>query len=348
MPSRSFFDVPDQAANATIICNFGTPERLHHIDKAIAKNIAPLVDAGSLAHLVGVSPKLIFGIIRNPSRHYNYFPLRKKDGRIRAISAPKTYLKVIQWWILDNILKKLPHDPCVTGFVQGRGIFANAKVHFGARHLYNTDLKDFFPNIPLEKVHDFWVGLDAYPVDVCDQLSHICTLNGGLPQGAPTSPIIANMIASTLDRDLDAYCKERGWNYSRYADDITISSESRIGDATVDDVNRLIVRNGFTENKSKRRFRGNGQRMEVTGLVINQKIQFPRRWRKTARAIFFQAIRSPSTDKQQYDLVSGYVGALISCNLDEDCKLLLDGKRALVALNGARSGAEVSSPTVRP
>jgi len=144
MPSRSFFSVPDQLANQAILndVHMGMFER--EIAAFVARGIAPLVDEKSLSQLLGIGYRVILDISRRKEHHYRSFPLKKRNGCIREIHSPRTYLKVIHWWILDNILCKVEFPGCVSGFVRGRGIYYNAELHIGAKHMLNMDLKDFF------------------------------------------------------------------------------------------------------------------------------------------------------------------------------------------------------------
>jgi RNA-directed DNA polymerase len=334
MPSRSFFEVPDQSANVELLRSFTDDASLDYIRAFSERGVSPLVDEGSLAHLVGISPKLIFSMTLNPAKYYRKFQLKKKSGKTRIISAPKTYLKSVQWWILDNILNKVSFEDVVTGFVRGRGVVFNANVHFGSKHLYNTDLEEFFPNISSDKVFLLWKDF-GYPDEVCKQLTNLCTLSDGLPQGAPTSPVLANLACRELDVRLSELSANMGIKYSRYADDMTFSSHSYIDADFKDRVNDIIRDCGFSENLKKRRFRGPGQRLEVTGIVINEVRQYPRAWRKRARAVFHQAKMRPDSDERRFNEISGYFGALSCLGLDVGHPLMVSGKQALDSMKNA-------------
>ena len=162
-----------------------------------SRDLLPLVDQASLAQTIGVSTQLIFSIIKHKKSHYRQFVIEKSGRGIRIISSPRTYLKAIQWWLLDNIFRKLDFPENVTGFIRGRGIQMNAEFHIGANHILNMDLKDFFPSVCVEQVFSIFQSL-GYNEVVAKQLSEICTLDGCLPQGAPTSPSLANIAASEL------------------------------------------------------------------------------------------------------------------------------------------------------
>lgn len=144
MPSRSFFQVPDQAANALILAD-SVGEIDDNALKLISKGQAPLVNDGSLSLFLGISTEIIYSITTKKQKNYRRFVIKKGNGKFRFIDAPRTYLKVVQWWILDNILSSVQLPDYVTGFVRGRGIVSNAIRHVGMRHILNMDIANFFP-----------------------------------------------------------------------------------------------------------------------------------------------------------------------------------------------------------
>lgn len=275
------------------------PTNFHHLEEILraepdgfpkefeeyyrAKGIPPIPRDGALPLLLGISPKTIHSIRLNPRRHYRSFPLRKKDGTERQIDTPRTYLKVIQWWILDNILDSAKVADNVFGFVVGRSAIQNAQYHFGADHILNVDIQQFFPSILLNQVQAIYSTL-GYPSDVCEMLAELCCLGGHVPQGAPTSPALANLVLADLDVELSSLATLNGCKYSRYADDLTFSSQTRIDDLFLLEVSNAVERAGFALKPAKTRFAGRGDRMEVTGVVINETLQPTRIWRKKTRA----------------------------------------------------------------
>lgn len=329
MPSRSFFEVPDQAANLAILKEYHEAE-VEALTRFGVLGVAPLVDEASLARLMGLSQKTIFGIIRNIDSHYRYYPLRKKSGGHREIQAPRTYIKVIQWWILDNILKKLNSHSCVTGFRAGTSPQLNAQQNVGAKHLLNLDLKNFFPSISPERVFAVWRNI-GYGDPVAGQLTDLTTLRGALPQGAPTSPSLANIVAEQLDKWLEGEAVGRGYKYTRYADDLTFSSHTRIPDEFISEVQEWIHAAGFEINEKKTRFLSKGRRMEVTGYVVNDRPQLPRMWRKKARAAFHQASLQPMLYANRLNYLRGLYGAVCTFS-DDGSGLKKDGRAALTAV----------------
>ena len=134
---------------------------------------------------------------------------------------------MIQWWILDNILSNVTMAENVFGFVQGRSAIDNATYHIGAAHILNVDIKQFFPSISADKIKIVFGSL-GYSEEVSTMLAELCCLDERLPQGAPTSPALANMVLRELDEELSLLAAQYGRKYTRYADDLTFSSQERI------------------------------------------------------------------------------------------------------------------------
>ena len=245
--------------------------------------IPPVVNEGALPLFLGISPKTVFSIRRNPHKHYRSFALKKKDGTKREIDTPRTYLKVIQWWILDNILSNVGVAENVFGFVQGRSAIQNAAYHIGAAHILNVDIKQFFPSITISRVKEVFGAL-GYTDEVANMLAELCCFSDRLPQGAPTSPSLANLVLRELDQELSVLAAQTGRKFSRYADDLTFSAKDRIEEEFLDSVKGSVERHGFELKLEKTRFAGQEGRMEVTGVVIDKKLQPPRTWRKRTRS----------------------------------------------------------------
>lgn len=290
-------------------------------------NNLPFIDSEKhIAGYMGISPLLIRQILHNPRYHYRYFRIPKRHGGWRDVCSPKTYLKVIQWWIASNIFNTIEIHESVHGFVKGRSFVTNAQCHLGAKHILNVDIKRFFPSIKRDMVFGLLQGL-GYPENGANLLASLTTLGGVAPTGAPTSPAIGNILLREFDGKMDDYAKNQNTRYTRYADDLTFSSSERIEDKFLKYVDDLVQEYGFVLNKDKTKFMGNGQRMEVTGLVINEKIQLPREWRNRARAILHSAAISQKVDKKLIDNISGIFGVLKAVDPEEKLRITLDAKK---------------------
>jgi RNA-directed DNA polymerase len=169
---------------------------------------------------------LIYHIyIVKPEKRYKIFDIPKKSGGIRQISTPITALKIIQRKLNQVLQAVYQIKPSVHGFVSNKNVVTNARNHVKKRYVLNIDLKDFFPSVNFGRVRGMFMATPygLHP-DVATVLAQICCYNHQLPQGAPTSPIITNMICGKMDSQLQRLAKECKATYTRYADDITFST----------------------------------------------------------------------------------------------------------------------------
>nr|WP_216294518.1 reverse transcriptase family protein [Delftia acidovorans]MCA1069547.1 hypothetical protein [Delftia acidovorans] len=296
-------------------------ERRQADPQRLARHGLPeLADAAQLADAMGITvAELRFlGFHREVARthHYHSFTLPKKTGGERLISAPMPRLKRAQYWVLDNILAKVPAHDAAHGFLAGRSIVSNAAPHVGHDVVINLDVKDFFPSIAFGRIKGVFRHL-GYGEAMATLLALLCSENraqawqvdgeklfvGGkarervLPQGAPTSPMLTNLLCRRLDRRLLGLARQLGFVYTRYADDLTFSAS---GEAARDNVGRLLGRvrwilrdEGFTPHPDKERVMRKGRRQEVTGLVVNaDKPGVSRETRRRLRAALHRATQA--------------------------------------------------------
>lgn len=190
-------------------------------------------------------------------------------------------LKIIQRWILDNILNNIPVSPYAKGFVKDRSIKDSARFHRKQPKVLSLDISDFFGSINTPKVNNLFFEC-GYSKRLCYFLTRLCTHSGALPQGAPTSPAISNIIFHESDLKIARYCSERSIRYTRYADDMTFSGDFPVGDL-IDFVKKTIKSNQLKLNEEKTRLMKQHERQEVTGIVVNKKLQAPRPLRRKLR-----------------------------------------------------------------
>jgi hypothetical protein len=264
-----------------------------------------LRDVSDIAAYLDVSPFFLRSMLIRPSHHYRSFEFKKRSGGIRTIHSPRTYLKVVQWWILDTILYNKRVAPCVHGFVPYKSFVTNAHEHVGARHMLNVDIEDFFPSITIDRVQSVFEAF-GYDTNVCMGLARLTTLGGTLPQGAPTSPMIANHLLTDFDARMMDYCDPRGLIYTRYADDISISSEARIDADILEYIKLLLASIGLQLNGSKTRFMGPNARKEVTGLVLGKDgARLPKDYLNGCRGWFHRIILNPEQHASEFERVRG-------------------------------------------
>jgi RNA-directed DNA polymerase len=256
-----------------------------------------------------------------PDKRYTTFNINKKSGGTRTILAPISPIKIIQEK-LKQILDTLYNPkPSTHGFLRGRSIVTNARLHKKRRYILNIDLENFFPTIHFGRVRGLFMGTPYHlGIEVATILAQICCHNSILPQGAPTSPVISNMICSRLDAQLQRLAKENYCTYSRYADDITFSTtRSRFptGLANLSDIGQVelgsqlrgvIEDNGFKVNPRKTRLQTRLQRQEVTGLTVNRYPNIRRRYIKQVRAILhaWQKFGLDSTEQRYFEQYAGF------------------------------------------
>ena len=237
-----------------------------------------------LARRLGITPD----DLRKVQPAYTEFTVPKRSGGSRRICAPDRALKAVQRRILRRLLSRLRAHPAAMGFERGRSIVTNARPHTGKAVVLRMDLKDFFDTTGARRVRDYFRRI-GWNNEVADLLTRLCTHNGGLPQGAPTSPRLSNLVNHKLDARLSALAKRFGATYTRYADDMTFSFEKE-DTATVRSVIRAtgkIARAaGYTLHKRRKlRVWRAHRRQTVTGLVVNHAVNLPRERRRWLRAV---------------------------------------------------------------
>jgi RNA-directed DNA polymerase len=265
----------------------------------LKQNFFDLKTARDVASLLEVSyEKLTYHLHRFPKdRKYAEFSVRKKSGGTRTISAPVTALKILQRKLSQVLYSIYNHKNPVHGFVVTRSIVTNAKQHLHRRFVLNVDLQDFFGSIHFGRVRGIFMS-PPYKCskEVATVLAQICCHDGKLPQGAPTSPIVSNMICVRMDKELRDLAYEFNCTYTRYADDITFSTNLSNFPEAIASIHpehpeviilgerllSLIQNNGFQINDRKVRLQHKSKRQEVTGLTVNQ---FPNVKRSYVREI---------------------------------------------------------------
>ena len=229
----------------------------------------------------------LFGLYKHLDEHYFSFEIPKKSGGKRLIEAPSPLLKTVQRGIMKKLEGLFSPESPAHGFARQRNILSNAQPHVGAAWVLNVDIEGFFPSITKGRV---FMSLQLAPLFLEPQLAFIiaqfCTRNGRLPQGAPTSPILTNLIAMRLDRRFKNLSGQFGCEYTRYADDLSFSGPSRQRMLNLFEmIQKIISDESFALNKSKTRILGASMRQEVTGLTSNEMPNAGRKYRRKTRAM---------------------------------------------------------------
>jgi RNA-directed DNA polymerase len=267
-------------------------------DSTLAASFLKLSTFKDVADLLEVESRVL-GFYLHRASNYKVFTLRKRSGGERLISSPVTPLKIIQRK-LNQILHAIygTRSP-VHGFVRGKSIVTNASRHIHRELLLNFDLEDFFPTVHFGRVKGLFEGKPYFlPEQVAVTLAQICCYKGTLPAGAPTSPIVANLVCAQMDSQLKRLAINCGCTYTRYADDITFSiAHGRFPppiiyrDSTTakwvigDGILKIVSVNGFKINPSKTRVLPYGYRQEVTGLIVGGRVNVKRAFVRQVKAM---------------------------------------------------------------
>lgn len=265
-----------------------------------------------LAQAIGISVNelrfLTFDRKTSKVNHYQRFLIKKKTGGTRLISAPKPRLKNLQYWVLENILNKITIHSASHGFTANKSIVTNAEKHVDKKVVINIDLKNFFPTITYNRIKGMFKSFgyseqiatvlalicsepDVAEIDLDDENYFVAKSPRYLPQGAPTSPIISNIICKKLDARIEGLAKKKGFAYTRYADDMTLSSNTY----DTETVKKLLAATktfvkdeNFVIHPDKLRVMHAGRRQEVTGIVVNKTKNISKKELKNFRALLFQ------------------------------------------------------------
>ncbi len=305
-------------------------------------DLPEILTAGDLARWLGVHGgelewfANLKGLGSHRLCHYHYRTVDKGAGQIRILEAPKRELKELQRWILREILEKIPAHPAAHGFVKGRSIRTFVEPHVGKRAVLKMDLRDFFPSISRARVQALFRTM-GYPETVADLLGGICTnaVRGDvpelyrrphLPQGAPTSPAIANLCAQRLDRRLAGLAKAVGAEYTRYADDLAFSGEADF-EKLSPYIAAIAAEEGFEVHHRKTRVMRQGVRQRLAGLAVNEKINVIRADFDLLKATLTNCVRfGPENQNREAHPafrahLEGRVGFVESINPDRGRKL---------------------------
>ena len=256
-----------------------------------------------LARLIGIElKKLTFCVYKMPEeKKYSCFEIPKKDGTVREIYAPKNLLKQIQKNLADALNEdyaELSRNNVAHGFIKGKSIITNASFHRNKKVIINIDISDFFGTIHFGRVKGFFQKNKYYKLndDIAKMIANIVCYDGKLPQGAPTSPVIANMIGLIIDYHILKLCKKYKLYYTRYADDMTFSTNDKhfienyvFGNPEefIDQLRQILFKLGFKLNEKKTRICLKDNKQEVTGVVVNNKLNANKSFIKETRAMAY-------------------------------------------------------------
>ncbi len=226
---------------------------------------------------------------RNKEAKYETFEMPKRRGGTRTIAVPARDLRWVQRHLLQVLTHLFPRHKCAHGFERGKGLVTHARQHARKRWVYCIDIQDFFPSIHWGRVYGMFQAKPFNcPPEIARLIANLVTYEGALPQGAPTSPILANLVCRRLDARLFKWAREHGYVYSRYADDLTFSTQR---EAVTEEhqavIQRIVEEEGFVVHPDKTRLMPRCGRQVVTGLIVNQGLNVPREYIRHLRALLF-------------------------------------------------------------
>ncbi|MFM8678171.1 MAG: reverse transcriptase domain-containing protein [Alphaproteobacteria bacterium] len=231
---------------------------------------------------------------------YRSWEIPKRKGGKRRITAPVPVLKAIQRRLLDAVLAEAPCHPAATGFRPGVSIADNARPHVGRKVVLNVDIEGFFPNTRFKLVRR--AVERALPRRLSPEARRLvvdaCSMGGGLPIGAPTSPAIANLVMLPVDRALAKVAARHGIAYTRYADDLTLSGDDPA--RMLPFLRELVGQLGYRLDPKKTNFFRRGRRQVVTGLVVNERVSVPRKLRRRLRAAVHRVATQGATAELEW------------------------------------------------
>lgn len=247
-------------------------ERCLDYAEILYSNDVPVIyNSTHLSVLVGYKKEYLKKAALHTKYFYRDFEILKKNGKKRLLSEPLPSLKEIQLWILKNILYKRAVSPFAKAYKPNVSLIENLKFHKNQPKVFTLDLENFFPSIAIESVEKVFFSL-GYTKAISDLLSKLCTRDGTLPQGAPTSPYLSNLIFEDADLAISQYCIKQKIRYTRYADDLSFSGEFDENEL-LDEVNEAVSKMNLKINTSKTKLMTANQRQTVTGIVVNEKVQ---------------------------------------------------------------------------
>ncbi len=188
---------------------------LSYIKHLLDNNVPIIFEFDHLSGLLGKTPAYLASAVNSPDNYYRSFKLKKRTGGFREINVPFPSLLDCQYWIYYNILLKIPIHRCSHGFSKNKSIVTNARIHLNQNNVLKIDLKNFFPSIEIQRViHVF--KMVGYPNIIAYYLASLCCFEECLPQGAPTSPYLCNLVSTKLDTRLFSFAKKFNLRYTRY------------------------------------------------------------------------------------------------------------------------------------
>jgi len=267
-------------------------------------------ELASIERDLGFSAKTLYGLSNNLEKHYHNVLIPKRDGSKRKLSVPDLILKRVQRSIADNILVQYPVSKYAKAYKIGGSVQHNAQPHVGKKKILKLDIEGFFDHILYSQVKNIVFCEEKFEEPIRVLLTMLCYYKESLPQGAPTSPAITNIIMYDFDQTVGAFCNDRGISYTRYCDDMTFSGDFDEREVIAFVKGELCKLGLFLKNR-KTAVVPASKRQTVTGIVVNEKLNITKEYKKNIRQEMYyiqkfgvedHLKRMDVADKQQYVL----------------------------------------------
>jgi len=239
-------------------------------------------ELSSLERDLGFSAKTLYGLSNHIERHYRRVEIPKRSGGTRTLSVPDAVLKSVQRRIAQVLLTQMPISGCARAYRDCSSVLDNARPHIGKPAVLKLDILRFFDSVRYSTVKDAAFPAWKYSEPLRILLTMLCYDHDSLPQGAPTSPAISNILLCGFDQRIGAWCRGRGIAYTRYCDDMTFSGGFDAAEV-VSQVQTELGKLGLLLNRQKTRLQRPGTRQSVTGVVVNEKAHTPAEYRRRLR-----------------------------------------------------------------
>lgn len=271
-------------------------------------------ELSSLCHDLGFSARALYTASNTIDKHYRSISIPKANGEMRRLHIPDDYLKSIQKSIARNILSQEEISPYAMAYRIGGSTKGNASPHVGHEMVMKCDIRKYFDHITFPMLREKVFPVGKYSESNSILLSILCVYRHSTPQGAPTSPAISNIILRDFDNRIGRWCEDRNITYTRYCDDMTFSGAFNPSELK-EQIKRELYAEGFFLNGKKTVVLRQGQRMEVTGLVVNEKTSIPKSYKRRLRQELYYCrkygIESHLAQAKHPDSVEGYKKKLL-------------------------------------
>lgn len=260
----------------------------------------------------------LYAVSNHVESHYHPAEIRKKSGGVRLLQVPDGLLRTIQRNIVRHVLCEFPVSDCASAYKPKSSIVDNVLPHVGAEQIMKLDIRHFFESISFPMVYQSAFPAEYFPPAIRTMLTALCCYKDSLPQGAPTSPAVSNLVMKSFDEYMKKWCGERRIQYTRYCDDMTFSGIFA-PKVLKNKVKGYLLAMGFELNEKKTRVLGKQNRQIVTGIVINEKPQVSREYRKNLRAEIYYCrkygveshLKRIGTDHFEKEVCAGYLQCLL-------------------------------------